>query len=102
MDFAVIKTGGKQYRIKEGDSLTIERLAAGADGKIVFNEVLLKSEGDKVTVGAPHIAGATVEAKLIEDFKDKTKIILKYHSKTRQHKKKGHRQPHTQVRIVKI
>jgi large subunit ribosomal protein L21 len=101
-DFAVIATGGKQYRISAGDKLTIEKIAVKDPSKIVFDKVLLRSEGGKVEIGAPHVAGATVEAKLIGDFKDKTKIIMKYHSKTRQHKKKGHRQPHTEVQIVKI
>lgn len=101
-DFAVIATGGKQYRVSSGEKLTIEKLAVKADGNVVFDKVLLRSAGGKVEIGTPHIAGAKVEAKLIRDFKDKTKIIMKYHSKTRQHKKKGHRQPHTEVTITKI
>jgi large subunit ribosomal protein L21 len=101
-DFAVIATGGKQYRVSAGDTLAIEKLKVKEDGKIVFNEVLLTSLDGAVLIGAPHIAGAKVEAKLLRNFKDKTKIIMKYHSKTRQHKKKGHRQPHTEVQIVSI
>jgi large subunit ribosomal protein L21 len=102
MDFAVIATGGKQYRVSAGEKLTIEKIAVKDPAKIVFDKVLLRSEGGKLEIGAPHVPGATVEAKLIGDFKDKTKIIMKYHSKTRQHKKKGHRQPHTEVAITKI
>ena len=101
-DFAVIATGGKQYRVSAGEKLVVEKLKSTEGGKIIFAEVLLKSIEGKVEIGTPYLAGAKVEAKLIGDFKDKTKIILKYHSKTRQHKKKGHRQPHTEVRIVSI
>ena len=101
-DFAIIKTGGKQYRVAAGDKLTVEKLDPTKDGSIVFSEVLLRAIGGKVEIGAPRVAGAKVEAKLIGDFKDKTKIIFKYHSKTRYKKKKGHRQPHTEVQIVKI
>jgi large subunit ribosomal protein L21 len=82
--------------------LAVEKLKVSEDGKISFSEVLLKSVDGAVTIGTPHVAGAVVLAKLTRNFKDKTKIIMKYHSKTRQHKKKGHRQPHTEVEIVKI
>jgi large subunit ribosomal protein L21 len=105
-DFAIIATGGKQYRVSAGDKLVIEKLDAseGAEvGKpIVFDSVLLRSIGNQVTIGAPHIAGAKVEAKLVGNFKDRTKIVFKYHAKARYKKKKGHRQPHTEVEIVRI
>lgn len=102
MDFAIIQTGGKQYKVSAGQKLTIEKLDVKDDGKIMFDSVLLRSIGGKVEVGTPHLVGAPVEAKLIGNFKDKTKIVFKYHSKTRHRKKKGHRQPHTEVEIVKI
>ena len=105
-DFAVIQTGGKQYRVSAGEKLTIEKLAEAKDaasGKaIVFNEVLLRSIGGAIEVGSPTVTGAKVEAKLVGDFKDRTKIVFKYHAKARYKKKKGHRQPHTEVEIVKI
>ena len=101
-DFAVIKTGGKQYRIITGQKLTIEKLDPQEGTSVVFDKVLLRSTGDKLEIGAPYLAGATVEAKLLGDFKDRTKIVFKYHSKARYKKKKGHRQPHTEVEIVKI
>ncbi len=105
-DFAIIATGGKQYRVSAGEKLIVEKLDASIDadaGKpIVFDAVLLRSIGNQVTIGAPHIAGAKVEAKLIGNFKDRTKIVFKYHAKARYKKKKGHRQPHTEVEIVKI
>jgi large subunit ribosomal protein L21 len=106
-DFAIIKTGGKQYRVSAGDKLTIEKLAesekeGSAGTKVLFEEVLLRSIGNQVEIGAPFLAGAKVEAKLLENFKEKTKIVFKYHSKARYKKKKGHRQPHTEVEILKI
>ena len=101
-DFAVITTGGKQYKVSAGEKLTIEKLEVKDPASVIFGEVLLRSVGGEVEVGAPYIKGANVEAKLIGDFKDKTKIVFKYHSKTRYRKKKGHRQPHTEVEILKI
>ena len=110
MEFAVIKTGGKQYKVAEGDVLMIEKLptkggsVSGGDGDIVtFEEVLLIVDGEKVTLGQPMIKGATVDVKvLIAEGKDKKKMVFKYKAKTRQHKKKGHRQPFTKVQITKI
>ncbi len=102
MTFAVIKTGGKQYKVAEGDVLMIEKLDVDGD-TVTFNEVLLITDGDKVTLGKPMIKGATVGAKvLIAEGKDKKKMVFKYKSKTRQRKKKGHRQPFTKVQITKI
>jgi len=102
MTFAVIKTGGKQYKVAEGDVLMIEKL--DIDGETVtFDEILLLVDGEKVTLGQPVIRGATVGAKvLIAEGKDKKKIVFKYKAKTRHRKKKGHRQPFTKVQITKI
>ena len=101
MTFAVIKTGGKQYKVQEGDTLMIEKLEH-KDDKVAFDQVLLVS-GDKETkVGRPLVAGAKVEAKVLEDGKAKKKMVFRYKSKTRQHKKKGHRQPYTKIQITKI
>lgn len=101
MTFAIIKTGGKQYRVQEGDTLSIEKLEHEGD-KIVFDQVLLWASGQDVKVGKPLIPGAKVEAKVIEDGKGKKKMVFRYKSKTRRRKKKGHRQPYTKVQIVKI
>jgi large subunit ribosomal protein L21 len=99
--FAVIKTGGKQYKVAEGDVLMVEKLAT--DGKeFTFSEVLLTVDGDTVTVGKPTVSGASVAAKVIEDGKGEKKMVFKYKSKTRQRKKKGHRQPYTKLQITKI
>ncbi len=101
-DFAVIMTGGKQYRVSAGDKIKVEKLEAETGGPLSFDAVLLRSIDGKVTVGAPHIAGAVVEAKLIKQDKDKTKIVFKYHAKARYRKKKGHRQQYSEVEILKI
>ena len=100
--FAIIKTGGKQYKVAEGDVLMIEKLDVTGDS-VTFDEVLLLSDGDSVTVGKPMVTGAKVGAKvLIAEGKDKKKMVFKYKSKTRHRKKKGHRQPFTKVQITKI
>ena len=98
--FAVIKTGGKQYKVAEGDTLRVEKLES-KDGKVVFEDVLLVVNGE-VKVGQPIVSGAKVSAKIIEEGKGDKKIVFKYKSKTRQHKKKGHRQPYSKIEITKI
>jgi len=100
--FAVIKTGGKQYRVKVGDKLKVEKLAAEAGGTVTFGEVLLAADGDRVEIGTPTVAGAKVEAKVLRQLRDEKKIIFRYHAKTRYRKKKGHRQPLTEVEIVRV
>lgn len=102
MSFAIIETGGKQYRVSQGQKLKIEKLEGNSGASIVFDKVLLVSDGDQVAVGAPYVSGAKVEAKVLEQGRHKKVIVFKYHSKTRQRKKKGHRQPFTEVEIVKI
>lgn len=98
--FAVIKTGGKQYKVAEGDVLYIEKLVHDGD-EVVFDNVLLVVNGS-VKVGKPAVSGAKVTAKVLEDGKGDKKMVFRYKSKTRQHKKKGHRQPFTKVQILKI
>jgi large subunit ribosomal protein L21 len=102
MAFAVIKTGGKQYRVAVGNKLKIEKLEADVDGKVVFGKVLLTVDGEKVNIGAPEVAGAKVEGKVLVQGRARKVIVFKYHSKTRRRKKNGHRQPFTEVEIVKI
>lgn len=102
MAFAVIKTGGKQYLVSEGQKLRVEKLDAKGGGKIVFDEVLLLVDKDKVEVGTPVLSGAKVEAEVLGQGRDKKKIVFKYHAKARYRKKKGHRQPFTEIEIKKI
>ena len=98
--FAVIKTGGKQYKVAEGDVLRVEKLES-KDGNIVFEDVLLVVNGE-VKLGKPVVSGAKVSAKVLEEGKGEKKMVFKFKSKTRQHKKKGHRQPYTKIEITKI
>jgi large subunit ribosomal protein L21 len=101
MTFAVIKTGGKQYLVEEGQILVVERLEH--DGKsISFDEVLLVSQEGGVQVGQPLVKGASVKASVVEDGKADKKIVFRYKAKTRSKKKKGHRQPYTKVKIESI
>jgi len=99
--FAVIKTGGKQYKVAQGDILMIEKLDT-TEPEVTFSEVLLTVDGESVQVGQPFLKTATVTAKVIEQGKEKKKMVFRYKSKTRQRKKKGHRQPFTKVQITKI
>lgn len=102
MKLAVIETGGKQYKVAVGDKLNIEKLGKENGAEFVFDKVLLVADGENVSVGAPYINGVEVKAKVLENFRDKKKIVFKYHSKTRRRKKKGHRQEMTEVEIKEI
>lgn len=99
--FAVIQTGGKQYRVQEGDVIYVEKLNAHADDIVKF-DVLLCGEGDDVKVGAPLVKGAAVEGKVLSQGKGKKIVIFKYKSKKTYRRTTGHRQPFTKVEIQKI
>lgn len=100
--FAVIKSGGKQYRVSPGQKVKLELLPNGAGDSVAFDEVLLSVDGDKVEVGTPTVSGAKVEGKVIRNARARKEIVFKYHSKTRYRKMKGHRQHFTEVEITKI
>jgi large subunit ribosomal protein L21 len=100
--FAIIDIGGKQYRVSPGDKIKVEKLDNQAGETVVFNKVLLSSNGEKVAIGSPYIDGAKVEAKILKQGRNKKVIVFKYSSKSRYRKKKGHRQFFTEVEIVKI
>jgi len=103
MTFAIIKTGGKQYQVSEGDVLKIEKLALVKEGdKITFDEVLLVEKDGVTTVGTPFVAGAKVSAEVITEGKGKKVTIVHYKAKVREHKVSGHRQPFVQVKITSI
>ena len=99
--FAIIETGGKQYKVTAGQKIKIEKLNFNAGEKAVFDKVLLKADDDKVLIGQPYVEGATVEAKVLKQGRDKKKIVFRYHSKTRYRKKKTHRQSFTEVEITR-
>lgn len=103
MAFAIIETGGKQYRIAEGDAFTVEKIAGHKAGDtVVFDKVLLIDDGDKTTVGAPYIEGKTVEVTLTTEGKGKKLWIQKFKSKSRYKRRLGHRQPYAKVEVKKI
>ena len=102
MMYAIIKTGGKQYKVSEGDTLFIEKLNAAVDETVTFNEVVAVGEGSDLKVGAPLVEGASVSAKVLKEGKAKKVIVFKYKPKKGYHKKQGHRQPYTKVKIEKI
>ena len=98
-DFAIIKTGGKQYKVSAGQKLKVETLIPKGDA--ISLEALLRSVGGNVEIGAP-ILPAPVQARFVGNGRGEKKIIFKYHAKTRQRKKKGHRQDYSEIEIVKI
>ena len=100
--FAVIKTGGKQYRVSEGNKIKVEKLNAEEGKSLVIDKVFLINDKDKISIGDPYIKGAKVETKVLEQGRDKKIIVFRYHPKTRYRKKKGHRQPFTRLEIIKI
>ncbi|NLY20807.1 MAG: 50S ribosomal protein L21 [Tissierellia bacterium] len=100
--YAVIETGGKQYRVQEGDVLRIEKIEAEVGSKTVFDKVLLFSDGEELKVGNPYIEGAVVEATVEDQNKAKKIIVYKYKAKKNYRKKQGHRQPYTEVKIGKL
>ena len=102
MSFAIIETGGKQYKVSTSKILEVEKLNAKKGETIKFNNVLLLNDNKSTEIGSPSIEGATVEAKLIDNVKDRT--ILIFHKRRRKHsrKKNGHRQQHSKIQITKI
>ncbi|MFA6253679.1 MAG: 50S ribosomal protein L21 [Candidatus Paceibacterota bacterium] len=100
--FAIIETGGKQYKVAAGDSLKVEKLPKTDKGEVIFDKVLLVADGEKVQVGDPYLKGATVTAKFEEDGRAKKIVVIKYKAKSRYRIKTGHRQPFTKVKIEKI
>lgn len=102
MAFAVIKTGGKQYRVTPGTQLKIEKIEAEVGKELTFDEVLLKVDGEKINIGTPVVKGALVTAKVIDQNKHPKVIVFKYKSKTRQRTKNTHKQPYTQIEITSI
>lgn len=100
--FAVIKTGGKQYKVAEGQNLKIEKLPQAASDAVVFDDVLMVANGDQIQIGQPKVEGARVTAKVLKKARARKIIILKYRPKKRYKKKMGHRQHYTEVQITKI
>ncbi len=101
--FAVIQTGGKQYKVSPQETVAIEKLPQQEGEKVVFDHVLLVEDDEgKCVVGTPYVSGATVTGTLVSQTREEKKIVFKYHSKTRYKKTKGHRQPKSIVVIESI
>ena len=103
MSYAVIQTGGKQYKVKSGEILKIEKLPGSKDNtKIEFNEILAYGDNKIIEVGSPIVQGAKVEANLIKNSKDRTILIFKKRRRQNSRRKNGHRQEYSMIRINKI
>lgn len=100
--YAIIKTGGKQYRVSEGESVQVEKLNAEVGAEVVFDEVLTVVNDADVKIGAPVVAGAKVTAKVVEHGKADKIFVFKYKAKANYRRRQGHRQPFTTVEITKI
>ncbi len=99
---AVIKTGGKQYRVKAGDELKIEKLDLEEGSQVIFDQVLAMGQGDSITLGLPLVSGATVTAEVVEQARDRKIIIFKKNRRQGYQVKRGHRQHFTRVKITEI
>ena len=102
MKHAIIMTGGKQYRVAEGDVIFVEKMDAAAGESVKFEQVLAVLDGENTKVGTPTVEGACVEATVVKNGKGKKIHVLRYKAKKGEKKKIGHRQPYTKVEITKI
>ena len=100
--YAVIQTGGKQYRVQQGDVILVEKINAQADEAVTFDEVLLVGNDGETKIGTPVVEGAKVEGKVLAQVKSKKIVVYKYKAKKNERKKQGHRQPYTKVEITAI
>lgn len=100
--YAIIKTGGKQYRVSKGDVLSIEKLTVDEGQEVIFEEVLCVGQGEQMNFGAPFVAGAKVTAKVVEHGKGEKILVFKYKAKSNYRRRQGHRQPFTKVVIENI
>lgn len=102
MTYAVIRSGGKQYTVREGDALKVEKLVGDPGQSLEIADVLMVSDGDRVTVGAPLVAGAKVVAEIVEHGRGEKIHVFKYKPKIRYRKRTGHRQHYTKLAIKQI
>ena len=100
--YAIVQTGGKQYRVREGDRIVVERLDAAEGSDVTLDEVLLIGDDEATTVGTPLVTGASVSARVDEQLRDRKVRVFKYKNKTRQRTHRGHRQQRTRLLITGI
>lgn len=102
MSYAIIQTGGKQYRVAEGDILDVEKLALEAGQSTTFTDILMIADGDKVSIGAPFVDKASVKAEVVEQWKDEKVIAFKFRRRKGYHRTVGHRRQLTKLKITSI
>ena len=100
--FAVIESGGKQHRVEEGEILRLEKLAAGPGETVTFDRVLLIAQGDDIKVGAPFVDGGEVTAEVVGEGRGEKITVIKFKRRKNYHRKQGHRQSYTKVRVTGI
>ena len=100
--YAIIETGGKQYKVAKDDEIFVEKLAAEADETVTIDKVLAYSDGKKLKIGTPYLSDVTVTAKVVKNGKSKKIIVYKMHPKKGYRRKQGHRQPYTKLQIESI
>ena len=100
--FAIFETGGKQYRVKEGETIRVESLPGDQGDIITLDHIKLVSIGNSLSIGTPNVSGASISAEIVANGKDKKIIVFKYKAKTRYRRKNGHRQDYTDLRINEI
>jgi large subunit ribosomal protein L21 len=97
--YAVVSTGGKQYRVQKGETLRVEKIPGEVGSKVILDKVLMVADGENIRVGQPLIEKAAVQASIVEQDKAKKILVFKYKRRKRYRRKKGHRQPFTAIRI---
>jgi len=102
VDFAIIQTGGKQYRVKDGDTIRVEHLPDDEGDTVVIDDVRMVSLNGDINIGTPKVPGASVTTEVVNKGKDKKVVVFKYKAKTRYRRKNGHRQQYTDLRISEI
>lgn len=100
--FGIIETGGKQYKVSVGDQIKIEKVEGEVGSKVVFDKVLLSTDGEDVKIGKPYISGSQISGEILAQEKGKKLIVFKYKPKKRQRTKNGHRQEYTKIKITEI
>jgi large subunit ribosomal protein L21 len=100
--YAVIQTGGKQYRVQPGETVQVEKLDAEVGKTVEFSEVLMVADGENIRLGTPHVAGAKVLCEVVDQGRDKKILVYKYRRRKAWHRKQGHRQPFTALKVTEI